>query len=44
LSANINTNDNDNDDDDDDDDDDDNNGLILSVSKYAKIQSKLQVF
>ena len=38
----INTNDNNNGDD--DDDDDDNNGLILSGSKYAEIQIKLQVF
>ena len=36
----INTNDNNNG----DDDDDDNNGLILSGSKYAEIQTKLQVF
>ena len=37
----INTNDNNNGD---DDDDDDNNGLILWGSKYAEIQTKLQVF
>ena len=37
----VNTNNNNNGD---DDDDDDNNGLILSGSKYAEIQTKLQVF
>ena len=37
----INTNDNNNGD---DDDDEDNNSLILSGSKYAEIQTKLQVF